>query len=74
MPHILPGDLVIVSPNSPLYPVAFSSPAAHHTPIEYIMGLVVGEDSYYCRILFPDGSTPWLHHSSCRPARKADRT
>jgi hypothetical protein len=74
MTHIHPGDLITISPNEPIYPAAYSSPAAPPSGPHYTPALVIGVSNYYINIILPSGATAWIHNGSCRLARKADRT
>lgn len=69
-----PGDLVYIMPYTSIYPAAYSSPGAPHAGPDHVAALIVETSDHYRRVLLPGGTTAWVHVSSCRPARKADRT
>ena len=70
----LPGDLITIPPNEPIYPSAYSSPAARGSGPTYLVALVISVSNYYLNIILPSGRTAWIHNGSCQLARKADRT
>ena len=69
-----PGDLITIPPHEPIYPSAYSSPAAHTSGPTAIVALVVDVNNYYINIILPSGRAAWIHNRSCQLARKADRT
>jgi hypothetical protein len=68
------GDLIALAPHTPLYPSAYSSPAAPTSGRDYTSALVIAAHDFYLNIILPSGTTAWIHNGSCRLARKADRT
>lgn len=74
MTDINTGDLITISPNSPIYSVAYSIPAAPPSGPQHTPALVIGRSNYYLNVILPSGRTAWIHNGSCQLARKADRT